>query len=410
MIPFATVLIGPDQIECHVLSADIHHGRDDATTQPIASTAVIEVIGDLPDTIDIGQPLIVNAVIDNLITPRFVGEITDIRMAWASVDLPTPQIIAAGNLARIGRRIVGDVPWPEELDGDRITRILTLAGFPPDPLYSDAGTVNVLARDVDKQFALDLAHETAIDGGGILWQDVAGRILYADAEHRRNARLAYTFDACNVGVGCGWVKSLEGVVNDLHLRYGPTPVGGGEQAEVHALDQASIDASDTFAASISTSISLQADAQKRANEIIVRQADTSWILGGLEVDLAFLPETDILALLSIVNIHDMIAVIGLPPDGPAADTLLWVEGWHETIEAESWRIAYATSDYCRTAAFARWDDMIQSVTWDSVDPTLVWDKAACFPPLTAGGSAWDQTPATTRWDTVDPAINWDQWG
>lgn len=389
-------------VACSVLNAQIHHGRDDATTQPEASTAVIEIIGPLPAVAQIGAIVRLFAVVDDISYPRFMGEITDLKTGWETATLAQPQIIATGYIGRLARRPVGDVPWSAELDGARATRILTLAGFPPDPLLTDSGTVTILPRDVDRQPALPLLQSIADDAGGILWEDVEGRVLYADAAHRRSARLAHTFQACDIDIGLGWQQTLEGLVNDLHLRYGLP------EAELHVTDDVSINARGTFGASTTTAIQSNSDAKKRADEIVARQANPGWILGGLAVDLAYLPDNDIPVLLS-TEMHDLIAVSELPPEGPATDAILWVEGWREVIEPESWTIAYATSDYCRTAAAAHWDDIAQSETWDSINSNMIWDKAVCFPPFVSGGR-WDDTPATDRWDTLDPLITWDNWG
>jgi hypothetical protein len=302
------------------------------------------------------------------------------------------------------------VPWAQELDGARVARILTLAGFPPDPLLSDPGTVAVLARDVDRQPALGLARGTAEDGAGVLWQDRDGRIRYADALHRRGAAVALELRACDIGLGAGWEVSLEGLVNDAHVRYGPTPEGG-EQAEVSASDAASIAARGSYGASLTTAIATAPDAQKRVDLIVARQAVPSWILGGIETDLYIFGDAMTAAILEL-DMHDLISITGLPAGSPVTSAYLWVEGWRETIAGgdagPSWRIAFATSDYCRTSAPPFWDDLTPELTWDSVDPARTWNLATCIPPQPSRGR-WNDAPASLRWDLVDPAATWDTW-
>lgn len=400
-----TSISGDDSatVECDVISAQIHHGRDDATTQPDASTATIDALGPLPAVAVIGATVRLFAVVDGVYYPRFTGEITDLIVGWESAALAQPRIIATGYIGRLARRMVGDIPWPAELDGERATRILTLAGYTPDPFYTDKGTLTVLPRDVDRQPALTLLHDVASDGGGILWEDVQGRVLYADAAHRRSARLAHTFNACDVDTGLGWQQTLEGLVNDLHLRYGIPEV------EIHSTDDVSIDVRGTFEGSLTTAIANAVDAQTRSDEIVSRQARPGWILGGLQVALEWLPNPDVFPILFSFDMNDLIAVSELPPEGPATDTILWVEGWREVIEPESWIISYATSDYCRTAAAAHWDDIAQETTWDTVRSDMVWNRALCFPPSPSGGR-WDDTLPTDRWDTIDNLLTWDNWG
>jgi hypothetical protein len=404
---------GGTQIECQVLSATIHHGRDDPGSQPEASTAVLELVGALPSEAAIGTHIEILAELAGVGYPRFDGEITDVAVGWDTVDLTRPRIIAAGYLSRMGRRPIGDVPWPAELDGARVARILDLAGFTPDPTATDPGTVQILARDVDRQPALALAQAVASDGGGILWQDRAGVIAYADALHRRGAAVRLEVAACDVGIGLGWEASLEGLVNEAHVRYGDPPAGGGEQPEVTASDPVSIDARGLYGASLSTQIATAQDAQRRADEIVARQSDPAWVLGGLEIDLAILDPARTLELLEAVEIHELVSITGLPETSPATSALLWVEGWRESIEGVegggiSWRVSYATSDYCRTSAPPQWDDMQPEITWATIDPAKTWDGATCLPPQPSR-HRWHDVPASMRWATLDPSITWDAW-
>jgi len=413
-VPAAVAYVGDglDAIECQVLSAQVHHGRDDPTAQPEASTAVLELVGALPDVARIGARVRLAAVLGGVEYPRFVGEITDVAVGWDHVDIARPRIIAAGDLARLGRRPIGDAPWPAELDGVRAARILELGGFPPDPLATDPGTVEILARDVDRKPALELVHEVASDGGGIVWQSRAGELAYADALHRRGSAVRLEIAACDVGLGLGWEATLEGLVNDATVRYGPVPEGG-EQAEVHASDPVSIAERGEYGAGLSTQLASAVDAQRRADAIVSRQAAPSWVLGGLELDLGLLDHARTLALLEHVEVHELVSITGLPETSPATSALLWVEGWRESIEGTeggglAWRIAYATSDYCRTSSPPLWDDVPAGVTWDTIDPARTWNGAACLPPPPPAGR-WHDVPASMRWDTTDPAITWDTW-
>ena len=110
------------------------------------------------------------------------------------------QVIATGALADLGRRVVGDTPWPQRTDGARVAAVMSAAGITLNPATSDPGTVQILPRDVDSQPALDVAASTATDAGGLVWTTRDGEIRYADANHRRNAVPALNLDACDVEV------------------------------------------------------------------------------------------------------------------------------------------------------------------------------------------------------------------
>jgi len=402
MYPDPIVSVGEPAIdvECEVLRANLRHGRDDATTQPVASAATLELVGILPPEAVMGAPIILDAELAGIRHRRFTGRISDISIAWEG-EQALATIIAVSDLAITGRRVIGDTPWPAELDGQRVNRVLTLAGFPPDPIRTDPGSLTVLARDVDRQPAIAVAHDAADDGDGIVWQARDGAILYADVQHRRGAAVAAEFMACDIGAGAGWTISLEGVVNDATVRYGA--------AEPQAEARATTGAAELYAASLSTRIASLADAQKRADAMVARQAEPAWIFGGLELELAApwwgLAES---AAILELDMHSLVSVTGLPAGSPATSALLWVEGWAERVEPGSWGLSLFTSDYCRTASYARWDDLDAGITWDSIDPARTWGGASCIPPQPARGR-WNDVPASQRWDTTDPAITWDAW-
>lgn len=404
--PTIAVTIGPADaaITCAVLDASVHHGRDDPANQPDASTATINLLGPLPPEAVIGARVRLVATLGGTSYDRFTGTVTDLGVGWDDVDHAVPQIIAAGDLALTGRRMVGDVPWPAELEGARVSRVLGLAGFPPDPLLTDPGRVTVLARDVDRQPALDVAQDAALDGGGIVWQTRGGKILYADSEHRRGSAVAVALDTCDLGVGLAWSETMGDLANDVTVLYG---VGSPEQPSVRATNPTSIAQRGTYALSISTRIESAADANARAALTVGRRAYPSWALEGVELELTILDAAMVAAILGL-DVHSLVSVTGLPAGSPAPSAYLWVEGWHETIEPTSWLLAMATSDYCRSGAYSRWDDVEPAATWDTMDPATTWDDTACLPPRPPAGR-WNDVPASLRWNQNPPATTWDSW-
>jgi hypothetical protein len=416
MLPVAVVTFGttPTDVTCNVETAAIRHGRDDPTAQPDASTATFALVGALPAGADIGTRVQLDAVLAGVHYPRFVGEITDIEISWQDLDRPVPQIIAAGRLASMGRRVIGDVPFPTELDGTRANRAIVAAGVPTDAARTDPGTLNILARDVDAQPALTIAQETAEDGGGIVWQARDGAVLYADAEHRRAAPIALVLDSCTMPLTVAWIRNTEGLVNDVRVRYGVAPEGG-EQPEIHLTEPTSIAARGAYAASISTTLAAAADANARAGAILARQSSPSWILSGVAVYLELIDKLGLApvddqamtrAVLGL-DVHSLISVTGLPDGSPATAANLWVEGWTEDVAWGSWRISLATSDYCRNSPEPRWDDVDASWTWNTV-PDKTWDQSTCLPPPVPSGT-WNDIAATLRWNQIDAAVTWNTW-
>jgi len=416
MVPQAALIVGSggsSNLSCEIVTATIHHGRSDPDVQPEASSVTGEfrvsaydedrlanlVFGaDCAVWVWVWDPMPFQRM-------RFRGTLTDIRLGWESPDMIAGQFVAVSDLAIMGRRIIGDEPWPQETDGARAWRAINLAGVRTVQAQSDPGTVQVLARDVDAQPALDVAGDAALAGAGYLWNDRSGSVLYADAEHRRNAPVAVELDACELPLSVEWDQNMDGLVNDARVRWGIAP-DGGDQPEVHVSNQASIDALGLFGASLSTTLATVQDAQARAGYIVARQAQPVWGFVGetFQLDTRLLDAPTITALLDL-EVGSLIRVTGLPAGSPYTSALLWVEGWVETITGSSWELALATSDYCRSAGTVRWDETDPAVTWDNIG-TQAWDTATCLPPRPSTGR-WNDVPASLRWDLASGT--WDTW-
>ena len=200
-------------------------------------------------------------------------------------DAGVGQLIAVGPLAMLGRRVVGAVPFPLELDGARVARVMQAAGMPLDPLTSDPGTVQILARDIDSTSALDAAQAAAVDAAGILWETRTGQVRYADADHRRNTPPALTLDACDILVTPTWRRDLDGLVNDVSIGYGLAPEGG-EQPRYTAAAPASVARWGTYAYTAATALAALTDATKAGQLLLARNSAPVWVMANLPVDVA----------------------------------------------------------------------------------------------------------------------------
>lgn len=403
-------------ISCLVDSVTIHHGRDDAGSQPEASSATINLTASptdpLPDDVEIGATVIVTTTTTHVTSQRFVGRITDMSLGWEDAGQDTPeagvgQLVATGSLADLGRRVVGDVPWPKELDGARVTRIMAAAGVTLDPLYSDPGTVDLLARDVDSQPALEVAQAAAVSAAGVLWTTRGGEIRYADAMHRRRASSALTLDACDVLVTPSWRRNLEGLMNDVSVGYGVAP-DGGEQPRYVEANAASKAKYGTYGYTATTELSDLDDAQEMARLLLARNSSPVWVMAALPVDTKSLGDTRYDTLLGL-EMHSLVTLTGLPAIGTApTSAVLWVEGWQETLTWGGHELELVVSGYCRTVPPPFWDDVDPTYLWDSLPASLTWDDIACLPPPASLGR-WDDVAATLRWDQIPAATTWDTW-
>ena len=409
------VLVGGADISCLVDSVSVSHGRDDAGSQPEASSATISLSLDaatttLPDVVDVGAAVQVTTQTDAGTFDRFMGSVTDIALGWDEAGASTPdagvgQIVAVSSLADLGRRVVGDEPWPQELDGARVARVLAAAGITLDPAYSDPGTVELLPRDVDAQQALGVAQAAAVDGAGVLWQTRTGQVRYADSDHRRGAMPELALDACDLLVTPTWRRTLEGLVNSVSMGYGPEPAEGGEQPRYVASNPDSITRWGAYAYSSSTELAALADAQAQAQLLLARNSSPVWVMAALPVDVPGLDATQYDALLAL-DMHSLLTLSGLPSLGAAPTSAsMWVEGWKEELTWGTHQLELVVSGYCRTSPPPRWDDLPPSLLWGGYLPTVVRTNYATNPAQqgTPDGSPVPGWESGTEW--LDPQFD-----
>jgi hypothetical protein len=410
----------PADISCLVDQVKVTHGRDTADGQPVASTASLDLsftttTDDLPPEADIGATLVVTTVLDDDSEHiRFTGDITDLVAGWEDTGPDTPnsaimQILAAGPLAGLGRRVVGDTPWPQELDGARVKRVLTAAAVTTNPAHMDPGQVQILPRDIDPKAALGLAQEPADSALGILWETKAGEIRYADAEHRRGATPTLALDACDIEVTPTWRRDTQGLINGVSIGYGVAPEGG-EQPRFVTSDTASQAAYGRAEYSVGTVLADFNGASSLGLMLMTRNSDPVWLLQELPVGVAELDTPTTAALLDL-DVHDLLSVTGMPVLGSLpSSAYLWVEGFTETLTGGGHELALYVSGFCRTAPSPRWEDVPTTLVWDTVPPSVTWDSWTC---LGVGGfpdeGRWADVPASTRWDMVPPSVTWNTW-
>jgi hypothetical protein len=424
MISTFTVLLFADpsgagaslDVTCYVDEISIHHGREDSSSQPEAATATLDLSADnavdpLPSAIEIGAVIRVYATLAG--DPpafRFAGRISDVNAGWEEAGVATPdrvvtQVIAVSPLADLARRVVGDVPFPQELDGPRVARVMALAGVTLDPAFSDPGTCLIIPRDVDSQPALDVGQSTAESAGGLIWHTRSGEVRYADADHRRNLQPSLALDSCDLLVSPNWRRSTEGLVNRVSIGYGVVPEEG-EQPRYVADRPESVAKYGRYELSASTELALLADATRMGNLLLTRNSSPVWVLSDLPIAVKDLDLAQTRALLGL-DVHSLLDVTGLPTAGTVpTSAALWVEGWDETLRWGDHEMVLVVSGFCRTSPAPRWNDVDPAMTWDSAPGS--WDDASCLGPSVNRGR-WDDLPASTRWDQIPPATTWNNW-
>lgn len=397
----------------------ITHGRDsaDGPVEPGRCTLTVETapLARLPRVGDELRVELTDAALTWAQLPparwpaarvRFTGHVTDVAArAERRGTPPTVTITAATRRSRLGRTVVGDAPWPVEDDGARAARILALAapvvGAPVGLV--DEGTVQVTARDVDRQPALQLLDELALHTNGQLVELRNGELRWHDALHRRRAAVDVELTAANVLAQLVATQRLAGIVNRLSVAYGP-PVEGGERPAVEYADPTSETMHGPFGAQLGTQLQNQADALSFARLLVGRRSRPAWVLDQLDVELTRTVDPAVAGQLLALEHADLVRVVGFPAD-PFDQARLWVEGWTETVTRYSWGLELAVSDYGRSGVEPRWVDVNPDVSWAETDP-LTWLQVVGWDSGEFVSGRWVDVPVDERWSTYSTEPTW----
>lgn len=404
--------LDPNTVEA--TSLVVTHGRQAFTDGPTPSSATVILLypaGAMPpwssgDTIALAGDT----------GPMFAGRITDRALSHLDTQergrLGRFTITAAGTLARLGVRKVGDTPWPQETGAQRAERILTAAQVP----HRIDGTTDapVLPRDVDAQPALDLLADLATDTSAAVFDTPSGAVVYQALSGRARPVFPYrwvdfpadwawagldpalTWDGTPPSIGQWdspgsefpiilppnaveweptWASSEAQVVNRVRVGWGTVPQGG-EQAWVESSDAASAARHGERYAYQGTQLATEAAARDRAAHVITTQAQERWSLSTVVVLLEQLDPSTRYNLLRATCGHH-VTVQGLPQPAPATEWTGILEGWSyqqwRTGSGDHERITLYLSDPLSSLAVMTWADYPSTYTWADHPDALIWD-------------------------------------
>lgn len=378
--PVTHIIIGGvaldlDDVEYQV---NITHGRNDITSQPEASTAVIAVRGSQ----GLDATLAASVDIAAWGAERFTGEISDLAITHMSTIPPTAitTITAVGNLSNLGSRITGAAGYAKQTVYERVGEILTDSG----EKYLNGATedLELFATDPNPQTCLDALQQIAEWSGGTFFDTPNGLVAFESYGDRGLTAFAGTwagltltwddyeqawesFPTSQAAVslpGNGviftptWTQNQVSVINDVTVTHGSSEI------PETATDAASIALYGRRALNLTTGLDKESDAETRAAEILLAQALPLWNLGNISiyVDQLTTPERDlVLALMS----GSAVLVNDLPTPAPFEQFLGIVEGWQES---------YTPGQHILTLSISDPRYSYQTVTWGGVDPALTW--------------------------------------
>ena len=389
--------------------SDIQHqaGRDDIYSQPNPSYVQITLLAlngqtlpfDINDSLDLQVKDTSNAYVS-----LFGGDITDVTVevgATGSVATVIQYtIIAMGSLARIAKEIWNNSISQDE-DGDQIYAILssvllgtwndvpsatTWATYNATETWENA--VNLGLGDIDQpglytmtaqsnvtDTIYNVVADIANSAFGYIYEDNAGNIGYADADHRQNYLLTNGYvdlDAGHaLGSGLSTVMRSGDVRNDIYLNY-----GNNYASQETATDLASIALYGYKAETINSRVQGSVDAQAIADRYISQRAypipkfqSITFPITNPEID-----NTDRDALLGVF-MGMPVYLANLPTQISGGTFEGYVEGWSWSTRFNELFLTINVSPTAFSQVAMRWNTTPITETWQTIDPTLTWEYA-----------------------------------
>lgn len=353
-------------------SVDLHHGRDDAFSDPQADTCQVTLLGvskAYVQAFTIGQPLVLT-IRDGAgpSTPRFTGRLTD-----ASLDVDELTVIATGRLATLGGYAVGAGNWPQEAWSARVTRIFAEAGLAgyldlvPDPGFDP----QLAARDASTAGPTTVGDYLAFLApmlGCAVVDHPDGQIL-VQAFGARRLSPAVPLDPALVEYSPPWTMVLP-LGNIVTVRY-----QADQGASVTLRDDASVALYGERANTVDTSFVQAADATTRATQRLARTAYPHWNI----------PQAPLLAGLPL-TVGSPLILSSMPPSSPYEPWSPILEGWTDTIQGDEWRMSLALSDPVLSGLTALpWNavPVTAGYDWATVDQLVPWHSALTLDDLSA---------------------------
>ena len=385
----------------------ITSGRTDIYSQPVAGYCNLTLI----ETAEASVPFEVNDAVtievqDSSATyvNLFGGFITDlgITVEYSGSTALSQQIriVAVGALARLNRAVyLGN--FNHQFDGDRIEQLLstvlfdqwnqvpaaeTWNGYDAITQWQDAENSGLGEIDTPGDYELhsennlndtvyNLASRFATSGLGYLYEDAQGRIGYADSTHRAEYLVSdgyLNLDANDaIGPGLSIVKRAGDVRNAITIAYGSQ----GTQSFTDT-DSSSIEQYGQLAATISTTLRNQGDAEDQAEFYLTIRAQPQFALRQITFPLASseIPNAERDDLLNVF-MGLAISVDNLPTNMVNGTFLGFVEGWTWTASLNQLNLTMNVSPLEFSLQAFRWTSLPNNLYWQDVSPTLDWQNA-----------------------------------
>ncbi len=357
----------------------------------------------------------------------FSGRVTDMEARWdMGLGATVVDVIAQSDLAEMGNRYVGDVPWLLESLNARFSRIISGSGQAINwSVDAAVQGVSISWRDVDRQPAARLLQELAQSVGGALWPAssvVSGPYLRLEDIDSRAAmyglkrgvdnvirivvapaaddKVLY-LSACDVLLEpIRMIQSTEDDATRIALSWREQTLDDKGNPDPTDRELLSINASrETVTGqrriSVSTQLTNTTDGQRIADSLMARAGTPGWRVSGLTMRLDMMTRLDADTLNLVMSVLDGATRPGLAllltdmptwtPAGTGDDLPVYLEGGTFTNTDGIWQLDLLVSNArAQGKSVLHWDDLPGTVT-----PVATRTNRATNPrAISTGANGW----------------------
>jgi hypothetical protein len=403
---FSIKINGVEYKQDTINEVTITMGRNDIFDTTLPGYCLFEIAntsGSSPVILLLDEIVITTTDSSNNEIPLFTGEVISVNNSLIatgeSVSVNTLTVVGVGSLSKLVRRNAGGNAYPQELDGERIRRILEDALFTqwedlpgsltwdnvePTQTWADFGIqgiddiddgrFDVEARLAELDRAADIARITESTGLGYLYETPTGLIGYADAE-RRTASIAnnsIALDADFLNAQLVTRLTTNDVVNSVVIQY------DDQQFEAQAINDESVEQYGLIEEIRNTLLIEQNDAEEQATRFVALRGVPNLNLDSITLNLVNDKiDNDTRDVLLGVSMDTLLVVTGLP-EGITADGFFegFVEGWTWSLRKGSLELEMKVSNAIFSAFEVQWEDYNPTTQWQNLSNDLQWQDLA----------------------------------
>lgn len=406
-LPEWRIIIGTTTYD-NVLSVTMATGRDDIDLQCNAGYARLEIVNTNNSAFDIDVTDSLTLELkdsDGVYVPMFGGQVSDFGISVRSPEevgfITIGNVLAVGSLAKLTKALFPDA-LAKELDGTQIADILNdllinswfevapaleWVDYDPTTTWANAenvglgeidtpGLYEMISRTADPFNSYNLCAQIAQSALGNMYEDKAGRVCYADADHR-TAYLAangYTTISANYATPSSIKSILQigKIRNSLVFNY-----GNGYSNQATALDTASIANYGRYQRSVSSNLHNLSDVEDVMDRELGLRAIPREQLQSLtfRLDSNELPNAERNKLIDVF-FGQPIVINNLPINMFNGSFNGFVEGFaiRATPAYVDMTLTLSPTDFSLVAP--QWDTVSPpSLIWTGVNSSLIWENA-----------------------------------